>query len=230
MHDTMLAALSLVATVALYYFNKRLYARRTRLWLMPLLATPVVLIALVLAAHIPYRDYIADTRWLMWLLGPATIAFALPIYDHRALVRQHWLSISVGVLAAVVTSVLSSVWLARGFGLSVMLQKGLAVRSVTTPFAVDAVRALGGPPDLAAIFVVITGLTGMAIGETVLACLPSVRSRLAQGAIFGAAAHGAGTAKARQLGEVQGVVAALVMMIAGLVSVLAAPLIRSVFF
>lgn len=124
MHDSVLAALSLVATVAFYYFNKRLYARRARLWLMPLLATPVVLIALVLAAHVPYRDYIADTRWLMWLLGPATIAFALPIYDHRALVRQHWLSISVGVLAAVVTSVLSSVWLARGFGLPVMLQRG----------------------------------------------------------------------------------------------------------
>jgi len=230
MSDALLAGVCLAATLALYYLNKYVYARRASLLLMPLLATPAVLIALVLAAHIPYRDYIADTRWLMWLLGPATVAFALPIYDHRAMVRKHWLSISVGVIAAVLTSVVSSVWLARWLGLSVALQKGLAVRSVTTPFAVEAVRSLGGPADLAAVFVVITGLTGMAIGELVLSLLPMVRSRLAQGAIFGAAAHGAGTAKARQLGEVQGVVASLVMMIAGLVSVLGAPLIRMCFF
>ncbi|WP_283149989.1 LrgB family protein [Silvimonas soli] len=230
MPDSMLAAGCFILTVGLYYANKRLYEKSLRLILMPLLATPAVLIAIVLLADIPYHDYIADTHWLMWLLGPATIAFALPIYDNRNMVRKHWLSISAGVLAAVVTSVSTSVLLARWLGLSVMLQKGLAVRSVTTPFAIEAARSIGGPADLAAVFVVITGVLGMAIGETVLTCLPMVRSRLAHGAIFGAAAHGAGTAKARQIGEVQGVVSSLVMMIAGLISVLGAPVIGKLFF
>lgn len=230
MSDALLAALSFAATVGLYYANKQLYARRRHPLLMPLLATPVLLLLLVLGAGIPYRDYIADTRWLIWLLGPATIAFALPMYDHRAMLRRHGLSIAAGVVVASATSIVSSVWLARALGLSPLLQKGLAVRSVTTPFAVEAARSLGGPPDLAALFVLMTGVTGMLVGEAVLAWLPMVRSRLAQGAVFGGAAHGGGTAKARQLGEVQGVVAALVMMIAGAANVAAAPLIRRLFF
>ncbi len=230
MSDSLLAAFCFVLTIALYYANKRIYDRSLRIILMPLLLTPAILIAIVLLADIPYQDYMADSHWLMWLLGPATIAFALPIYDNRAMVRKHWLSISAGVIAAVITSVVSSIMLARWLGLSVMLQKGLAVRSVTTPFAIEAAKSMGGPADLAAVFVVITGVLGMAIGETVLACLPMIRSRLAHGAIFGAAAHGAGTAKARQIGEVQGVVASLVMMMAGLISVLAAPLIGRLFF
>jgi putative effector of murein hydrolase len=230
MNNAVLAALSLFATVAIYYANKRLHARFPHLLLMPMLATPVLLLALVLLASIPYATYYTDTHWLSWLLGPCTIAFALPMHDHRAMIRKHWLSIMVGVLAAGVTSIASSVWLAQWMGLSTILQKSLAVRSVSTPFAVEAVQTLGGPADLATLFVLVTGVFGMLVGEVVLALLPRVRSRMAQGAIFGGAAHGGGTAKARQLGEMQGVVASLVMMIAGLFNVLAAPLIRRIFF
>lgn len=230
MTETLIAAGCFVLTVVFYYINKCMYVKQHKIWLMPLLATPMLLLAIVLLAGISYSEYIADTRWLMWLLGPATIAFALPIYDYRDMIRKHWLSISVGVLAGSAMSVVSSVWLARLLDLPLMLQKGLAVRSITTPFAMEAARSIGGPVDLSALFVVITGVAGMAMGETVLHLLPVIRSKLAHGAIFGAAAHGAGTAKAREMGDAQGVVACLVMMIAGFVTVLGAPLIAKLMF
>ena len=225
-----IGVLSLLATVVCYTINKRLYRKYPTPLLMPILATPLVLIALLLLTHVSYPQYIAQTRWLAWLLGPTTVAFALPLYEHRAMLRKHWLSITTGVLVASCVSISTTVWFAHAFGLDEMLQKGLAVRSITTPFAIEAERVLGGPTDLAALFVVMTGITGMLLGEVLLRVLPHVRSKLATGAILGGAAHGTGVAKARQFGDVQAVVASLVMMIAGAVNVLAAPFVRQVFF
>ena len=222
--------LSLAVTVGCYAVNKRLYRACPTPLLMPIVATPLVLIALLLFTHVSYPQYIAQTRWLAWLLGPTTVAFALPLYEHRALLQKHALSIGTGVVVASVVSISTTVWLANWLGLNEALQKGLAVRSITTPFALEAERALGGPTDLAALFVVMTGITGMLLGEVLLRVLPHVRSKLATGAILGGAAHGTGVAKARQFGDVQAVVASLVMMIAGAVNVLAAPLVRQVFF
>jgi putative effector of murein hydrolase len=88
---------------------------------------------------------------------------------------------------------------------------------------------LGGPTDLAALFVLLTGVSAMLLGETVLRVLPRIRSKLATGASWGGAAHGSGVARARQAGEVQAVMASLVMMIAGAVNVLAAPWVRTLF-
>ena len=222
--------LSLLITLACYAANKRLYRQHPHPLLMPIIATPLVLIALALACHVSYPQYYAQTHWLVWLLGPTTVAFALPLYENRALLARHWMSISTGVLVASAVSISTTLWFARWFGLSDALQKGLAVRSVTTPFAIEAERVLGGPTDLAALFVMLTGVSGMLMGEAVLRLWPQVRDRLAAGAVLGGAAHGSGVAKARQFGEVQTVVASLVMMIAGALNVLIAPWVRALFF
>ncbi|AHG64594.1 LrgB family protein [Advenella mimigardefordensis] len=230
MSEEMIGLASLLVTVACYWLNKRLYRRFPNPFLMPLLATPLVLIVLAIWGQVSYVQYISLTHWLVWLLGPATIAFAIPLYENRALLRKHGMSIATGVVVASLVSVCSSVWLAQAFGLSQALQKGLAVRSVTTPFALEAEKVLGGSPDLASLFVLLTGVSGMFMGDLILRLLPRVRSKLAAGAIFGGGAHGSGVAKARQFGEVQAVVASLVMMIAGALNVLLAPVVRILFF
>lgn len=230
MSNETIGLLSLLVTITCYWVNKRLYHQHPHPLLMPLVATPLVLIALAALSQISYAQYISKTHWLVWLLGPATVAFALPLYENRVLLRKHGLSIAAGVVVASVVSICSSVWLAQAFGLSEMLQKSLAVRSVTTPFALEAERALGGSPDLTSLFVLLTGISGMFMGDLILRLLPRVRSKLAAGAIFGAGAHGSGVAKARQFGEVQAVVASLVMMIAGALNVVLAPWVRQLFF
>lgn len=228
--NEVIGVLSLLATVACYAINKRLYRQHPHPLLMPIVATPMVLIGLSLLTHVSYPQYIAQTHWLVWLLGPTTVAFALPLYEHRELLRKHWMSITTGVLAASVVSISTTIAFAEAFGLSEALQKGLAVRSITTPFAIEAEKVLGGPTDLAALFVLLTGVSAMLLGETVLRLLPRIRSKLATGASWGGAAHGSGVARARQAGEVQAVMASLVMMIAGTVNVLAAPWVRMLFF
>ncbi|AMV44045.1 LrgB family protein [Paraburkholderia caribensis] len=219
----LIAAGCFVLTVALYFASKALYARFKSPWLTPLLAVPAVLAAIVVIARIPYAVYFQDTRWLMWLLGPATVAFAVPIYEYRDLLRRHWISLTVGVTVGIVVAVGGSLALSKLLHLSPELQRSLMTRSVSTPFALAVSDKIHAPKDLTALFVIATGVCGMLFGELVLAFMP-LRTRLARGALFGAAAHGVGTAKARELGSEEGVVASLTMMIAGVVMVLLAPL------
>lgn len=229
MSDLHLSILCLIVTLVLYFANKRLYRRFHKLLLMPLVFTPILLVLILVFGHISYQSYMGEAHWLLWLLGPATIAFAVPVYDNLAIIKRHWMSLSAGVVTASIVAVCSSVWLARLFTLSDEIQRSLAVRSVTTPFALAAARPLGGQPDLVALFVVVTGVFGMAIGDVLFLRL-SIREGMAKGAGFGAASHGAGTARSYELGPQEGVVASLVMMLSGVVMVLAAPLVRLLMF
>jgi len=219
----MIVVLCVAATVALYYLNKRIYARHPRLWAHPILLTPVALLGLLLAVGIPLDEYTADTRVLLWFLGPATVAFAVPIYRYRRLIRELWPALALGTAVGVTAAVASSWWLARLFHLAPEVAHSLLVRSVSTPFALATAGQIGGNADLAAMFVVFTGLAGMLTGELILALMPK-RSGLASGASYGAAAHALGTAKARELGEEAGVMASLLMIFSGLCMVLLAPL------
>ncbi|RVT97806.1 LrgB family protein [Rhodovarius crocodyli] len=218
-----LAAFWSAATIGLYVAAKRLNQRLRRWWSSPLVLAPVLLIALLLALHASYRDYIGGTRWLLMLMGPATVAFAVPIYEQRAMIRRFWPVLAMGVAAGSGTSILTAYGLASLLGLNGDLRLSLLPRSLSTPFAMVVSGDIGGVPDLTAVFVICTGVFGAAFGEALLVWLP-LRSSLARGALFGMGAHGAGVAKAHQIGAEEGTIAGLVMVMVGLTNVLAAPL------
>ena len=224
MNNFIISLLCFIATLCIYFLNKRLYRRWRKLLLMPLVLTPLLLVGMLLMTHISWQNYISESHWLLWLLGPATLAFAVPVYENMTIIRRHWLSLSLGVITATLVAVCSSVWLARLLTLPEIIQRSLAVRSITTPFALAAAQQVGAQPDLVALFVVITGVFGMAVGDVLFLRL-AVKQGLAKGAGFGAASHGAGTARAYELGQQEGVVASLVMMLSGVLTVIAAPLI-----
>ena len=211
-----------VVTLAGYYLLKPLYRRLPRWWTSPLLTVPLLLIALGLVFGMNYPVYMRDAHWLILMLGPATVAFALPIWRHRALIRRHWMVLLAGVVGGSAVAMSTAWGLATVFGLSGSLRLSLVPRSITTPLAMLVSADIGGVPDLTALFVVITGVAGIALGELLLRFLP-LRSALARGMLFGIGAHGAGTAKAYDVGDEEGTVASLAMVLAGLLNVLAAP-------
>lgn len=216
------AVLWSAATIGFYVAAKALYARWRHWWLTPLLTTPLALLAAVLLLHTSYPTYIRGTGWLLSLLGPVTVAFAVPIYQQRAVIRRHWPVLLAGAVAGSVTSMLSAWAMATALHLPAAVRLSLLPRSMSTPFAVVVSGDIGGLPDLTAVFVIITGVFGMAFGEVMLARLP-IRSALARGALLGMGAHGAGTAKAHELGPQEGSIAGLVMVLVGLLNVVAAP-------
>lgn len=213
-----------LTTIVLYLIAKVIYRRFPQWWLTPLAITPLLLMALVVLLKSDYHSYFGATHWLVALLGPAMVAFAVPIYQQRATIRRYWQVLLLGVVVGS-SSAMASAWaLAHMLGLNEVLRLSLMARSMSTPFAMTVSSDIGGTPDLTAVFVVLTGVFGAALGEVMLRWLP-LQSSLARGALFGMGAHGAGVAKAHQIGREEGSIAGLVMVLVGLVNVIAAPLI-----
>ncbi len=211
-----------VVTIGLYYLVKRLNRRLPAWWSAPIFLTPVLLIFITLTFNTNYATYLRGTHWLIVLLGPATVAFAVPIHEQRHLILRHWPALVIGVLAGSSVAILSSWILASLLGLHGALRLSLLPRSVSTPFAMVVSGEIGGIPELTAIFVILTGVFGASIGETILYWLP-LRSFMARGALFGMGAHAVGSAKALEINRDEGAIAGLVMIFAGIVNVLAAP-------
>ncbi|MCW8416742.1 LrgB family protein [Fluoribacter dumoffii] len=212
-----------LVTIGMYFLVKQLYRRWSFWWLMPLILAPILVALMLHVLHVSYHDYFRGTKWLVLLLGPVTVAFAIPIYEQRALIRKHWPVLLIGVIAGSLTSIFSSWALATLLGLDENLRLSLLPRSISTPFAMEVSRVIGGIPDLTAIFVIITGILGAVVGEVILTWL-SLNSSLARGAFFGVGAHAAGTAQARKIGHTEGTIASVAMILVGLLNVFLLPL------
>ena len=222
MNERLAGAICLLATVVLYLAARGLHLRRPCFWLAPVFLVPTVLIVSLVCLRVPFPVYNHYSHWLIWLLGPATIAFANPIYAHRHLIRRYPISILTGVLSSICLGLASSWTLSRVFALSPDLTRGMLLRSISTPFAMQAAGAVGASPALAALLVLLTGVCGILIGDRILLWI-APRSRLARGAMWGAAAHAIGTAKAHQRHPEEGAVSSLVMIFAGVAMVMLAP-------
>jgi predicted murein hydrolase (TIGR00659 family) len=209
-------------TIAMYFITKQLYRLWPVWWLMPIALTPILVASIVLLMHGNYQDYFYGTKWLSMLIGPVTVAFAIPIYEQRTLICQHWPILLIGAITGSLTAILSSWTLALCLGIDEPIRLSLVPRSISTPFAMIVSRDIGGIPDLTAIFVVITGILGAIIGKFLLARL-SFNSALAKGALLGVGAHAAGTAQAHKIGSTEGAIASLVMILAGLLNVFLLP-------
>ena len=213
-------------TLLTYVFSRWVYGRTGRYLLSPLILVPFVLLAVAIPLHTAYAEYARDTHWLMLILGPVTVAFAVPIWQQRQMLLRHGPALLVGMLVGSVASICSSYGLARALSLDTHLALSLVPRSITTPFAMPVAQDLGGVPELTAVFVRSTGVFGAFLGGLLLKWLP-LRSSLARGALFGVGAQGAGVSRAREVGGEEGSVAGLVMVLTGLLNLFAAPLLTA---
>lgn len=222
MSHTFLALACFAMTLVCYYGAKKLYRRHKSWWRAPILLAPVTLMALVMSLNIPLPVYFEYTHYLVALLAPATIAFALPIYRERRLICQYPLTIALGVLAGLSLG-LGTTWaLVQWIDLPADLSHSILVRSVSTPFALAAAPSFGGVPELTAMLVLATGVIGMLVSEPLFR-LAKINSSLGKGCALGASAHGAGAAKASEIGQQEGVIASLTMIFTGIAMVLGAP-------
>jgi putative effector of murein hydrolase len=219
---------SLAGTLVLYYLCKTHYKRTKRLWCTPLLAAPIAVIALVTGLHIPLPAYFQYTHWLVALLGPATIAFALPIYRQRQMIARYPLTICAGVITGLILGLASNWAYATLLHMPTVIARSLLPRSVSTPFAIQVSAKFGGMPDITALMVVLTGVIGMLVCEPLFS-MARVKSAHARGAGLGSSSHGAGTAKAHELGQQEGVIASLTMIFTGIAMVLLAPALSLLF-
>lgn len=216
--------LAFCGTLAAYFLCKELYRRTRSLWFMPIIICPIVIIAFLLGLGIPYESYRTGGSLVQWLLSPVTVAFAVPLYRQRRLVRRYLPELGVvGVIAALV-AIVTTMGLVRLTGADPLYILSLAPRSITMPLALRVTGVLQGNLVLTAIFVIITGVMGTLITVFLTRAL-NIRNPVLKGLMFGFAAHGTGTAKAYEEGEQTGVMASMAMIFIGIITALLSPLI-----
>lgn len=188
----------------------------------PVLIAVAVLVLLLSLSGTSYETYFAGAQFVHFLLGPATVALAIPLYTHFRRVRAMLLPVVAGLVAGSLTAVLSAVWVARLFGASPATQLSLAPKSVTTPIAMGVAERIGGIPSLTAVLVIVTGILG-AVGARYVFDFLKVRDPAVRGFAIGVASHGIGTARAFQVSEQSGAFAALAMGLNGALTALLLP-------
>lgn len=190
----------------------------------PVALAVAMLVALVLATGTPVETYGEATQPLRFLLGPATVALAVPIHQHRGLILRTLLPLGAALLAGCVTAVLSVLALARLFGLSEATTRSLLPKSATMPIAMEVAGQTGGLAALAMVFVMATGILGTILAGPLHRRFPGLDQR-GLGFALGLAAHGIGVARAVQIGSVAAVFAGLAMALNGLATALLVPVV-----
>jgi predicted murein hydrolase (TIGR00659 family) len=183
--------------------------------LNPVPIAVALLVLLLWASGTGFDAYFDGAQFVHFLLGPATVALAIPLYDQRARVRRMWLPLLAGLLAGVLTAVVSATVLAWLLGASRETILSLAPKSVSTPVAMGIAERIGGLPSLTATLVIATGILGAMIARP-LFDLVGVRDPAARGFALGVSSHGIGTARAFQEGAEAGAFAGLGMALAAL--------------
>lgn len=210
-------------TLAAYQMALAAYERTRWFFLQPVLVSMAVLIAVLLACGLSYQEYRDSTFLLSVLLGPATVALAVPLFLNLRRIRQLFWPVLLTLLIGGVVATVLGVGLAWLFGAERMMLMTLAPKSVTSPIAMLVAEQIGGVAALAAVFVLITGVIGAICGPELLRRI-GVRHAAAQGFALGITAHAIGTARALQEGDECGAFAALGMSLMGMVTAVALPL------
>jgi predicted murein hydrolase (TIGR00659 family) len=201
----------LTATLVCYLLADRLYRLGGGNPLLnPVAVSVALLIGILVATDTPYGVYFDGAQFVHFLLGPATVALAIPLYRQRARLATLALPIGVALLAAVLAASLSAIGLAAWLGADVATQVSLAPKSVTAPVAMGISEKLGGIPSLTAVLVVSTGIIGAIFGTGVLRLL-RIRDDAVKGIAMGATSHGIGTARAFQVSPTMGAFSGLAM-------------------
>ncbi|WP_209776698.1 LrgB family protein [Azospirillum agricola] len=196
--------------------------------LNPVLIAVLLITGALTLSGIDYRTYFDGAQFVHFLLGPATVALAVPLHNQFNQVRRSALAMLVALLVGSTASALSAVALAWAFGGSMATMLSMAPKSVTSPIAMGVSEQIGGLPSLTAVFVIITGIIAATFGTWVLN-LVRVKDWRARGFGMGVAAHGIGTARALQVNEVAGAFAGLGMGLNGLATALLLPALYHLF-
>lgn len=210
-------------TLGVYQLAVLGYERTRSMLLQPVLVSIVVLVGLLLLAGVDYAEYRVSVMPLILLLGPATVALAVPLYLNLRRIRQLLIPIVVTVLVGGIFATLMGVLLAWLLGAERLILMTLAPKSVTTPIAMLVAEEIGGLAALAAVFVMITGVLGAMVGPALLD-LCKVRHPAARGMAMGMTAHAVGTSRALQESEECGAFSALAMSLMGVATAVLLPL------
>jgi predicted murein hydrolase (TIGR00659 family) len=216
--------LGLTATLLAYQLAYAIYARTK----FNPLANPVaiaiaILVTVLTLTGTPYKTYFDGAQFVHFLLGPATVALAIPLYQQIEKLKRDWFSLLAGVLLGSAAAITTAMGVAWALGASMTTVMSLAPKSVTTPIAMGIAEKIGGLPSLTAVLVIATGILGATIARGILKFM-KVDDHGIRGFALGVTSHGIGTARAFQVSNVMGAFAGLAMGMSAILTAVLLPL------
>lgn len=216
------AVWGVVLTIGAFALGTLINRMAEKAWCNPLLLGSIFVIQLLSLLKIPYPEYKASAVPLSYVLLPATVSLAIPLYEKWELLKSNVAAIFAGVLAGVLTSLCSIAALALLLKLDTAQAATLLPKSVTTAIGMDVAAALGGIPSLAGAVIILTGITGNLTAQWLCRAL-NITDPIAKGIAIGSASHAIGTAKALEIGQVEGAMSSLAVALAGVITAFLAP-------
>lgn len=215
----------LALTVGVYWLSQQLYDATNGFALLnPVLVSIATIVGLLLITRTPYDQYFDGAQFIHFLLGPATVALAVPLIGQLPTLKRNLIPISIALLVGAFTGILSTIALCRLLGVNEGIMLSMLPRSITTPIAMGVSDQIGGSAELTVAFVVMTGVLGAAFGTLVLGRLAR-RDPIASGFALGITSHGIGTARAFEYSQTAGAFAGLGMGLNGALTAALIPLI-----
>ena len=211
------AVLSLVA----YEAGLLLRRKFTLAILNPLLIATICVMAVLVLFKVDYDQYNESAKYISYLLTPATVCLAVPLYEQMSLLKKNFKAVAAGIVSGVLASLVSVLVLARLFGLSHEQYVTLLPKSITTAIGMGISEELGGIVTITVAVIIITGILGNVIAELVCKVF-HIQEPIAKGLALGTASHAIGTAKAMEMGPVEGAMSSLAIAVAGLLTVIGA--------
>lgn len=194
----------------------------------PLLVAIVLIIVFLGVTKIPYEDYNLGADCLTYLLTPATVCLALPLYRQIKILKQYWLPVLCGLVAGCAATMILVVGMCAFLQMESQLTVSLLPKSITTAIAIGVSEEIGGLSPVTVAAVVATGIIGAVTANGVFKVF-RIKNPVAQGLALGASAHAIGTSRALEMGEIQGAMSSLAIVVSGILTVAVAPVIAGLF-
>ena len=210
-------------TISIVSYGIGLFLKKKLKWgiLNPLLVSILFVVGFLILFDIDYDMYNQTAKYLSYLLTPATVALAIPLYQKITLLKKNGLAVFLGILSGVLSSLLSVLAMAWLFGLSHREYVTLLPKSITTAIGMGVSEELGGLVTITVAVIVITGILGNVIAEFICKIF-KIHEPIAKGLALGTASHAIGTAKAMEMGQIEGAMSSLAIAVAGLLTVIGA--------
>lgn len=189
----------------------------------PILIAVVLIMAALMVLDMDYERYYEGAKYISYLLTPATVCLAIPLYEKLELLKHNWRAVAAGILAGVVSSLVSVLGLAFLWQLNHEQYVTLLPKSITTAIGMGVSEELGGYVSITVAIIIITGILGNMMAETVFRIF-RITEPIAKGIAIGTASHAIGTAKAMEIGETEGAMSSLSIVVSGLLTVIGASL------
>lgn len=215
----------LTATLVAYRISTLIYEKTNRSPLANPVGISVAILVLVLyVSDTPYKTYFDGAQFVHFLLGPVTVALAIPLYQQMEKMKRNWFALLAGALIGGTAAIACAMSVAWALGASPLTILSMAPKSVTIPIAMGVTEKIGGLPTLTVVMVMFTGIFGAGVAHYIFKWM-KIEDDLTCGFALGATAHGVGTARAFQVSEEMGAFSGLAMGVSGILTALLLPLV-----